>query len=78
VTFLGTANPSSLHKLLAVMNERLPEIAREVATGTCAQLESVEEPIARAIRARLRHDPGRGRELAALALRRQESGVEIP
>ncbi len=66
VTYLGSANPSSFHKLLDVIRTRFAEITADISEGGCTHMEDLSPATAAAIRKKLRRNPTRASELQAL------------
>ena len=66
ITYLGSANPSTFHKLLEVINKNYENIVADISAGTCKHLDTVDNNIADAIRKRLRPNSKRSAELATL------------
>jgi hypothetical protein len=64
VTYLGSPNPSTFARLLAILNEHRERLLDSVAGGSFAPLGRLEPPLRASIAARLRRDAGRARQLA--------------
>jgi hypothetical protein len=76
VTFLATANPSSILKLVQKGNELAEAIVRDVRDGTLSREVAIEPRIRAAIEPRLRPEPARAQELDGL--RRRRDGRLLP
>ncbi len=66
ITYLGSANPSTFHKLIEVVNQRYDDIVADIASGQCRHLEQLDGMSAAAIQQRLRPNPERSSRLVAL------------
>ncbi|WP_428236590.1 GH3 family domain-containing protein [Gracilimonas sp.] len=66
VTYLGSANPSSFHKLLDVINQNFGHICNDIASGTCKYLRDLDPRIITAVNRRLKPNAKRAEELAHL------------
>lgn len=66
ITYLGSANPSTFLKMLEVMRENRADLIADIRKGTAKHAGDLEPRIARAIKARIRPDPARARELEPL------------
>ena len=66
ITYLGSANPSTFHKLLETINARWEQIVADIEAGACAHLQELPEPAATTVRDRLKPNPGRAQELRGL------------
>lgn len=69
VTGLATANPSTLVKLLGVINERAEALLRDISEGRLAQADHLTFVQRHALSAGLRPAPQRARELNAILQR---------
>jgi len=63
VTFLATANPSSILQMCRFADEHADDLVRDVADGTLSTALPIEQGPRAAVEARLRRNPGRAREL---------------
>lgn len=69
ITYLGSANPSTILVLAKLYREHREELIRDVRAGTFFLADRVASPVMAAVRKRLRADPERANELAALHTR---------
>ena len=67
ITYFGTANPSTCHRLLEVINQQLVTLLQELATGTCNCFDALPTAQAAALRQHLRPNPTRADQLRQLA-----------
>ena len=63
ITYIGTANPSTLHRMLETINRHREDIVADIESGICRHLHELDEATADSLRARLRPNPERAREL---------------
>ncbi len=71
VTFLATANPSSILKMCEKANEFGERIIKDIHDGTLADDLSIESRIRAAVTRKLKANPARARELEQFRSRRQ-------
>lgn len=66
ITYLGSANPSTFHKILEVINTNYEDIINDILNGTCKYLDEIDNRIALTIRKKLKPNKRRFNELNAL------------
>jgi hypothetical protein len=76
VTFVATANPSSIIKMCEVANDRAEDLLRDLRDGTVAVAEALPPQVRSLVQARCRPDPGRAQALEAARHRR--AGMLLP
>jgi len=67
ITYFGTANPSTCHRLLELINQHRDVLLSEIEQGSCQGLDTLPDAQAAAIRKRLHPNPARAAELGQLA-----------
>ncbi len=63
ITYIGSANPSTFHRLLETINSRGDDIMADIESGTCRYLDTLDETTATALRRGLRPNPERARAM---------------
>lgn len=66
VTYLGSPNPSTFVRLLAILNEQRDMLLESLAGGPFAPLEMLDAPVRAAVETRLANDAARARRLSRL------------
>lgn len=75
ITYLGSANSTTLLTLIRLYREHAPALIDDVRDGTFFLADKVPANVLRAVRTRLRARPDRGAELARLQARGQPARV---
>lgn len=72
VTYMASANPSTFHKLLDVINKNIDSIVSDIRTGKCKGIENVSPSVALAIKNRLKPNAKRAADLENLKNEKSE------
>ncbi|MGH9257938.1 MAG: GH3 auxin-responsive promoter family protein [Vicinamibacterales bacterium] len=67
ITYLGSPNPSTFLRLLAILNERRDGLARSLDTGSLPELDALDAATRAVMTRRLRPDPARAAQLRGAA-----------
>ena len=74
ITYVGSANPSTFHKLLETIHQRSEEIVTDIGAGTCAGIADLPSPAAEAVSRLMEPNSQRARQLRKIFATRQEPG----